>query len=1480
MLACAVATRSLLLRVPLAGLVLILGALAAAPGAHANAAACGPHGVYSVDGSWQSCTYAATLDVGISGTFTMPAGYDEVSLRLIGGRGGNATYQAACFDYRGGAGGLVTGSTPLSPGDVLTVSVGGSGESVCAPSGGPGGVGGSGGGANGGSGQWPGAGGGGATRVSTSSGLIALAAGGGGAAPFEGGGAAGQRGGGSATNFANANGGEPGTLTAGGAGGTTLARNTTPGAPGTFGAGGAGGARNFGGGGGGGGGAGYYGGGGGGPSQNGGGGGGGGANYAALSDASLGIAGSDSPSVVVRWQLPRAAFSAGVRNAGTNADWGSAQAGGSAAYGVATVQERSGRGVPTGSVSFAFFSGSTCSGSPTATSTGTLDGSGLARSDASASLAPGTYSYRATYTGDSAYGESSACTSLTVSKYTQTIAFTTDPPAGAHYNGFYAPQVGTTTSGPAPYPSINISVAGESGGVCQYSGGEVFFFALGTCTLVASAGGNASYEPAETVRQSITVGKKPIRIDADPLTIGYGQSDSGQPVTWRLRASDLRWNETPMTMGITGAPECSIAPHGSAVGTYDGVISCAPGTLSAPLHQFVTGSSAALTVAILPGQTQSRLTPASTDLGVLTVDETKTVELTYAVDGVDMPSIESSIDASGADVEVVGLPSSAAGGSSTTFQVRVTPRASGPISVTLSITDASVDQQSATLTGFAERSHDHGNAFTRTALATLPVDLTQVAVDTLDRDPYPDVIVASASSGRVFTLQGRGNGSFVNPVELSGHPDPGPLGLATGDLDGDADLDITTGSRIFRNTGDGTFAPGVDTGLTGNDVGAADVNADGRQDLILTTDDAVLVSRGDGAGGFATPTSFAVPKASGLLVADVDRDGDTDIATSSNDANAITLLRNDGQGGFAPEALEVGRTSEAIGIGDLNGDGRRDLSTGDRYLPGNAGGSFGPVQETGGTSREALLITDFDGDKRDDQLTARHDDSDTILRRGNGQGGFADADIYVGDDSTTEPWPADLAAGDFNRDGRMDALVVRGTPYLSQMFNGRGTPNSDRLAAKITEARFGNDPYMKVVNTRRDAPIRLDGWRVEFGNGLRVTLPLSMPVPPGGSVFIGAPVNTGGSLGSYVRSDLGMPPGIVGVRLDGVDSTPSDAVGYSADYPQYREGSPTPERTFIGQGAYLRRSVAGRPVDTDDNAADFVAVDTRADEGTGTILGAPRPDRWDGPTNRNDVLQSSLVDPTKAATAAPNRVVSGGYMTINRTVTNCSGGLTGGVCANADASAAAVGITKLRFRVTALSTYGNSDAALLRLVGSDDASYGALGVRGLPLDGPSPVTGGGLNASQVATQLLPSGGLMPGQSINVAFRFKVDRGGAYTFGYDTEDDVIALPKASAPPAAEESVPEAPPVPDAVKGSLPQSAATSTPAPGTVTPPASTPKPAPTPTPKPSAKKQKCVTRKQFKKLRGQARKRAKICAPAKKRAPAKTTPAATRRPAA
>jgi len=199
-----------------------------------------------------------------SSTVTVPCGVTSLNYTIVGGSGGNSDASS------GGKGASITGTIPVTPGDVLDLTVGANGQGY--PTGNAGGLGVGNGGAGAGSGTGSSGGGGGGSEIlDTTSGLFVIAGAGGGASSTGDGpgGNAGAMGG-------QSSGGGPGTQTGPGAGGAA----STPGNPGSAnnatvvggGAGGAApsstGAANSGGGGGG-----YYGGGSGGGSDGGGGGG-------------------------------------------------------------------------------------------------------------------------------------------------------------------------------------------------------------------------------------------------------------------------------------------------------------------------------------------------------------------------------------------------------------------------------------------------------------------------------------------------------------------------------------------------------------------------------------------------------------------------------------------------------------------------------------------------------------------------------------------------------------------------------------------------------------------------------------------------------------------------------------------------------------------------------------------------------------------------------------------------------------------------------------------------------------------------------------------------------------------------------------------------------------------------------------------------------------------------------------------------------
>ena len=234
--------------------------------------------------------------------------------------------------------------------------------------------------------------------------------------------------------------------------------------------------------------------------------------------------------------------------------------------------------------------------------------------------------------------------------------------------------------------------------------------------------------------------------------------------------------------------------------------------------------------------------------------------------------------------------------------------------------------------------------------------------------------------------------------------------LASGDVDGDGDLDLVVGvadtpsreqTHLYLNDGGGVFVDVTPTHLpvpnsATNAVELADLDGDGALDLILAGDDrGSQIYRNDGSGVFTDVTAAwgrpgAYANQEALAVADLDGDGDLDLVTGNNSEVGgflVSLQLNDGTGRLTSVQLThmpllLTRT-QAIATGDVDGDGDLDLILGNRT--GVQGGpqnllylNDGQAVFTDATAlrlppdpyeTRALALADVDGDNDLDLVT-------------------------------------------------------------------------------------------------------------------------------------------------------------------------------------------------------------------------------------------------------------------------------------------------------------------------------------------------------------------------------------------------------------------------------------------------------------------------------------------------------------------------------
>jgi hypothetical protein len=215
----------------------------------------------------------------------------------------------------------------------------------------------------------------------------------------------------------------------------------------------------------------------------------------------------------------------------------------------------------------------------------------------------------------------------------------------------------------------------------------------------------------------------------------------------------------------------------------------------------------------------------------------------------------------------------------------------------------------------------------------------------LNGDGFLDLIAncGGYSSMKLCVFLGNGDGTFAAPTEYApaGRNYLYEFNLALADLNHDGILDLvvtyyipsSTGDiAVMLGKGDGAFAAPIFYSDNNTDVGAvaiADLNGDGNPDIAVAEllTGTVRVQLGNGDGTFGVPTSFPVGSifASGLAVADFNHDGKLDVAVGNGDiANTFGILHGNGDGTFQA-AVNYSGSQLSFAVGDLTGKGGPDL---------------------------------------------------------------------------------------------------------------------------------------------------------------------------------------------------------------------------------------------------------------------------------------------------------------------------------------------------------------------------------------------------------------------------------------------------------------------------------------------------------------------------------------------------------------------------
>ena len=217
-----------------------------------------------------------------------------------------------------------------------------------------------------------------------------------------------------------------------------------------------------------------------------------------------------------------------------------------------------------------------------------------------------------------------------------------------------------------------------------------------------------------------------------------------------------------------------------------------------------------------------------------------------------------------------------------------------------------------------------------------PAQTHFVAVGDLNRDGMPDLAVAIDDSAKISILLGAGGGAFGAATTLAVGSSPRAVAISDINNDGKPDLAVANAFgksvSIFLGKGDGSFvsSPTVDVGAFALSLAIGDFDANGRPDLAVARTEGFAIFFGNGDGTFGQARPYNGGDVRSVAVADLDRDGDLDIALAiSNPRYRAEIWLGDGKGAFGQRKL-VSTTavhgSVFLAIGDFNIDGKPDLA--------------------------------------------------------------------------------------------------------------------------------------------------------------------------------------------------------------------------------------------------------------------------------------------------------------------------------------------------------------------------------------------------------------------------------------------------------------------------------------------------------------------------------------------------------------------------
>lgn len=380
----------------------------------------------------------------------------------------------------------------------------------------------------------------------------------------------------------------------------------------------------------------------------------------------------------------------------------------------------------------------------------------------------------------------------------------------------------------------------------------------------------------------------------------------------------------------------------------------------------------------------------------------------------------------------------------------------------------------------------HENNGTGVFDSSHPIDASlqfeDISIDDVNGDGRADIVIpnASADSDEIVWIENlRDDGTF-GAITITPTATDNIGALASGDLDGDGDLDLvagtTTGLTWFSNTdsagtfSDEQFTVALDENSPATTLETSDLDGDGDLDVLVgsSVGNTVAWFENDGSGIFL-PNDPITACEDGLFPIDIDNDGDQDVLTWGD--ISAWYENTDGQGNFANQNIITpfdAPTIRKIVAEDLDRDGDLDLMVHDLFTLGlflNTDG-FGTYElkehiAVGDLSSSEFTLGDLDGDGDSDVINVSPITGQIRWYENlDGAGNFGGVKVLI---SNQDLRHAQFLAIDFDTDGDLDLVTYKGnrvTLYENRPIadsNDDGVFSSGDLVAAFAAGEYEDD---------------------------------------------------------------------------------------------------------------------------------------------------------------------------------------------------------------------------------------------------------------------------------------------------------------------------------------------------------------------------------------------------------------------------------------